>query len=209
MGGRGIDLTGQRFGRLTVLEKSLERRGRSFTWVCQCDCGMITHPIRTSYLLSGKTRSCGCLRNDITKQRSVKHGLCSTRLYGVWSGMKRRCLNPNCEKYKSYGGRGIQVCDEWICNFQAFYTWAMASGYKEGLTIDRIDVNGNYCPENCRWETAKEQANNRRSSLLVEINGETRTIAEWSHITGIGYETIWRRYARGDRGDYLIREVKA
>lgn len=202
-----IDLTGKRFGRLTVLTKSPEKKDRSYTWVCQCDCGKITHPIITNRLLHGGTRSCGCLRNDLTRQRSVKHGMYSTRLYGVWSAMKRRCLNPNVDRYKSYGGRGITICDEWINDFQAFCDWAIANGYRDGLSIDRIDNDGDYCPENCRWITMAEQAGNKSSTILVEINGESKTLVEWSHITGILYGTLYRRYLRGDRGIALIREV--
>lgn len=202
-------LEGMRFGRLIVLAEHTERKNRSYTWVCQCDCGKITHPIPTNQLLSGRTRSCGCLRNDLIRHRSVKHGLSNTHLYGVWSGMKRRCLNPKVERYKSYGGRGITICDEWLNDFQSFYDWAMAHGYADGLSIDRIDVNGNYCPDNCRWVDETIQANNRSNNLMVEINGESKTLGEWAHIAGTDYNTIYQRYLRGDRGEFLIREVKA
>ena len=202
-------LEGMRFGRLTVLTKSPEMRGRSFTWVCKCDCGMITHPIATNQLLGGRTRSCGCLRNELTRLRSVTHNSSRTRLYGVWRSMKNRCSNPKVERYKHYGGRGITVCYEWRNSFEAFRDWAMAHGYSDCTSIDRLDANGNYCPENCRWVDATTQANNKSNNLLVEINGERKTLGEWAHITGIGYSTIYQRYRQGDRGETLIREVKA
>lgn len=202
------DLTGKRFGKLTVLAKSPERRGRSFTWICQCDCGRITHPIVTNRLLHGRTRSCGCLRGDFNKGRAT-HGLSRSPLYRTWRNMKNRCLNTWAERYKHYGGRGITVCDEWLHNFEAFYDWAIANGYADGLSLDRIDVNGNYCPENCRWADETIQANNKSNNLMVEINGEIKTFAEWSRITGIRYDTLCKRYRRGDRGEALIREVNA
>lgn len=201
------DLTGRRFGKLTVLSKSPEKRGRAYAWVCQCDCGKITHPIITYRLLQGKTRSCGCLRGDFARSKAT-HGLSRTRLYGIWRNMKSRCTNPNVEKFKRYGGRGIAICDEWVNSFESFRDWAMANGYADGLSIDRIDVNGNYCPENCRWVDEAIQANNKSNNLPVEINGESKTIGEWSRITGVGYSTIRQRYLRGDRGVSLIREVK-
>lgn len=207
--GSKISLEGMRFGKLTVLTKSPEKRGRASTWVCQCDCGKITHPIIANKLLHGRTRSCGCLRGDFVRERFVTHGLTNTHLYGTWHNMKNRCLNPRVERYKDYGGRGIKVCDEWLNDFQAFYDWAMANGYHEDLSIDRIDANGNYEPNNCRWVDMKTQANNKRNNFLVEINGESKTIGEWSRITGVGYSTICQRYRRGDRGEALIREVGA
>ena len=122
--------------------------------------------------------------------------------------MKNRCSNPKVERYKHYGGRGITICDEWTNSFEAFRDWAMTHGYADGLSIDRIDANGNYCPENCRWVDETIQANNKRNNLFVEINGERKTVGEWARITGIGYSTIIRRYRQGDRGENLIREVK-
>jgi hypothetical protein len=129
----------------------------------------------------------------ILLESNIKHGKTNTKLYGVWSTMKSRCLNPNSASYKLYGKRGIKVCEEWANDFQAFYEWAVSTGYHEGLSIDRIDTNGNYEPSNCRWADAKMQASNRRSSHIVTLNGESHTIAEWSKITGIKSSTLYMR----------------
>ena len=137
---------------------------------------------------------------------NIKHGMNNTRLYRIWNGMKNRCNNQNRKDYYMYGGRGIFVCDEWQ-NFIPFYEWAEKNGYSEELTLERIDVNGNYEPDNCIWVTLKEQANNKTTTPYVEHNNELITLKQLSEITGINYQTLFRRYKKGDRNEKLIRPI--
>lgn len=150
------DLTGQRFGRLVVIEEEGRIDGRCL-WTCKCDCGAITK-VRSGNLLSGGTKSCGCLRKDAPSKHNGK----GTRLYNIWRGMIQRCEDPNQKSYKDYGGRGVQVCKEWRQDFSSFRKWAEGAGYAESLTIDRVNVDGDYCPSNCKWATRAEQNRNKR-----------------------------------------------
>lgn len=203
--GKPVDLTGQRFGMLTVLGVSEDvyidpKRGYKYKkWDCQCDCGNIIS-VRTSALTcksKGSIRSCGCVRMQHMLETRITHGESHTRLYKIWLGMKKRCYNENCKSYKNYGGRGIRVCDEWLNDFEAFKSWAINNGYKTELSIDRIDVNGDYSPDNCRWSDDFIQANNRRSNHLLEFNGEIKTIAAWAEEYGLNYHTLFARLDRG------------
>ena len=159
------DLTGQRFGRLVVIERAGSTGRGESTWLCLCDCGK--NCVVYSYKLrSGHTKSCGCLNIEATKARFATHHKRHTRLYGVWTTMIQRCINPKHNRFHRYGGRGITVCDEWRNDFQAFYDWAMATGYDEcaprgQCTIDRIDNDKGYSPDNCRWVDAKTQRYNQ------------------------------------------------
>ena len=133
------------------------------------------------------------------------HGLTNTKLYGVWRTMKSRCFNPNNKKYQDYGGRGITVCEEWARDFQTFYDWAISHGYESGLTLDRIDNDQSYCPANCRWADWKTQANNRRVTPVIVVDGVRHTAREWAAIAGVNYRTILRRYHAGLTGKELIK----
>lgn len=188
-----IDLTGQKFGRLTVIERTVSTN-KNVKWLCECGNEVSVFGID---LKSGKTQSCGCIHSEQLAERNYKHGLSDTRQMRIWRGIKDRCYNIKNEAYPDYGGRGIIVCNEWLNDFQTFYDWAMQNGYADNLTIDRIDVNGNYEPCNCRWATRKEQNNNTRSNRYITFNGETHTMAEWAKIKSISYGALRQRLYRG------------
>lgn len=196
--GNFIDITGQRFSRLTVIRRVEGVKGPAL-WLCVCDCGKET----TAYgsdLRHGKKKSCGCLnieKSALQARLNIRHGMQPYRLYYIWRSIKSRVLNKNHKSYGSYGGRGIEVCEEWRDSFETFRDWALANGYNDTLTIDRIDVNGNYEPSNCRWSTPKEQQNNKRSNHPITFNGETHTISEWSEIIGINKGTLGDRISNG------------
>ena len=191
------DLTGHKFSILTVLERDcLYPRGQRVYWICRCECGNYTLA-STSDLKSGHTKSCGCHRIDVLKKRSITHGLSNGRICAIWRKMKDRCYNPNNNRYSNYGAKGIKVCDEWLNDLRSFYDWAMANGYRDDLSIDRIDVNGNYEPSNCRWATAREQANNTSRNCKIAAFGQTKTLTEWARETGINRNTLKQRLDRG------------
>lgn len=189
------DLAGQRFGRLVAVKMVGKASGGTALWECICDCGK-KHIVRSASLRNGDTQSCGCLHREGLVKRNTVHSHRDTRLYGIWNKIKDRCFNPNCKRFSDYGGRGITVCREWKDSFQAFFDWAMENGYKDSLTIDRKDPNGNYEPTNCRWSTYKEQGNNKRNNRLITVHGKTHTVGEWASIVGIKYSTLYSRIYR-------------
>ena len=200
---RKIDLTGKRFGKLVVLKraesavsKSGKTRGR---WLCKCDCGN-TKIILTDSLTGGKAKSCGCYNLECIKNRATKHGMTGKRICVEWSSMKSRCFNKNNKSYMRYGGRGITVCEEWLGDngFENFYEWAINNGYEDSLTIERKDVNGNYCPENCCWIPANEQAKNRRSTLRIkDKSGIERYAMDIAEENGLPMNIVIARKSNG------------
>lgn len=186
------DLTGQRFGRLVVKSYAYTDSSKKAIWVCMCDCGKNCE-VRANDLLRGKTNSCGCLKRDTRITMNLTHGGKHTRLYNIWIAMLERTGNKNSSNYHNYGGRGIAVCEEWKNDFEQFRNWATSHGYREDLTIDRIDVNGDYCPENCRWATKKEQANGTRRNIKIEYKGQTLTLSQWAEKIGINRYTLRNR----------------
>lgn len=191
------DLTGKRYGMLTVIEYvgTRGRRHHSY-WKRSCDCGREVIA-RGSHLISGNIKSCGCLRSVANKEKSSQNGLSRSRIYNTYYGMLKRCYLSSNASYDRYGGRGIGVCEEWRSDFKNFYEWAMQNGYGDGKSIDRIDVNGDYCPGNCRWVNAKHQANNRTNTTYITFSGQTRSASEWAEITGIPRVTIKNRIRKG------------
>lgn len=203
MGGYTRDLTGMKFTRLTVLERGepyITKDNQHLTrWVCRCDCGKVK-TIRASELINNKTLSCGCLGKEHRAKSIMRHGGSRTKIYHIYLGMIDRCYDStNSISYKNYGGRGISVCDEWRGEngFLNFKAWALKNGYDESLSLDRIDVNGNYEPSNCRFITMKQQQNNKRDNVYITLDGETHTIAEWAEMAGLKYSTLKERLNRG------------
>lgn len=194
-----IDLSGKRFGKLVVLHQHSEKsKSGRICWVCICDCGTI-RVIQGNNLQSGNSKSCGCesSRRKIGL-KSKTHGISDHHpLYVAWINLKHRCFNENDTQYKRYGGRGITVYEGWVHDFRAFYDWSLENGWREGLTIDRINNDGNYEPSNCRWVERKVQNSNRSSNVWICFEGEHHTLQQWSTITGIKAPTIAKRIKSG------------
>lgn len=196
------DLTGRDFELLHVQARVENSPDGKTRWICTCECGAEV-TVRGSDLLSGRIKSCGCIRRMTAAKQGKKnatHGGTNTRLYTEWCCMLRRC-----KAHHNYKGRGIEVCQEWRHSFEAFRDWALANGYQDNLTIERKNTDGNYCPENCRWATMKEQQNNRRNNRVITYNGKTQTLAMWADETGIRAETIrWRIKAGWPESDLFM-----
>lgn len=190
-----IDLTGERFGRLRVLGRAGSDLQNKPTWRCVCDCGAEV-VVRGLSLRSGHTESCGCYCREV----HTKHGDEGSRLYVIWCDMKERCFLPSHKSFADYGGRGITVCEEWL-DYATFMEWALENGYdpeavKWTCTLDRIDHEKGYCPENCRWVDMKAQGRNKRNNVLIEFRGEIRPLSEWAEILGVKYQTLYARLTR-------------
>jgi len=189
-----MNIAGKTYERLTVLKLS-HKKGHKTFWLCECECKKLT-TVETYKITSGLTKSCGCYGKEIRINRLKKHGLTNSGIYNTWHSMLYRCENEKDPRYKDYGGRGIKVCDEWH-DLNKFYEWAINNNYKRGLSIDRIDPNGNYEPNNCRWATRVIQMNNRRNNNYITVKGRTKTVKNWSRITGLPYTVISSRLSRG------------
>lgn len=196
-----IDLTGKKFGKLTVIKKTKSRNKRTM-WLCECECGN-KKEIGGSELKSGTTKSCGCYNLQKLHERK-RHGMSCTRLYKIWSCMKYRCYGKKHKEKCYYQNKGIKICDEWL-KFDGFYEWAKDK-YFEGSSIDRIDVNGNYEPNNCRFVDKYIQANNKTNNIIIEYNGEKKTLAEWAKEKNINYFCLRSRYLKGWDTDRMLNE---
>lgn len=194
--GKGLikDRVGQKFGRLTVLKLSDRRTlHQTVIWICRCDCSNIKE-IPANDLAMGKTKSCGCLKREIALAqvaKLTKHGQCYSRIYKRWAGMMRRCYDSSKENFNLYGGRGISVCKRWH-SFEKFYKDMGEVPF--GMTLDRIDTNGNYEPSNCRWATPKQQSNNRTNNKIIEWNGQKKTLSQWATDIGMSINALWARF---------------
>lgn len=191
------NLAGKMFGRLKCIEKvGRDPVSRTIRWLCECSCGQQLI-VRSTSLLTGNTKSCGCLQRESARKvgRRKIHGLSeesNTGIYKSWAHMKQRCLNPNNKSYPRYGGRGIRICDEWM-DVKNFYDWAVNNGFREGLTLERIDLDGNYEPSNCCWADRKVQNNNKSSNVLIAYRGKEKTLAQWADELGFNYGTLYSR----------------
>lgn len=203
---KATDLTGQTFGRLTAISRAPNSGSRTM-WNCICACGT-ERVIHARNLMHGLTQSCGCLWLEVMKQVKTTHGKRSAPEYVVWCQMRYRCTKPENKSYVNYGGRGIKVCERWA-SFENFYA-DMGPRPSPTHTLDRIDNNGPYSPDNCRWATPKEQANNRRTpktAARIEYGGQHLTLRELGQATGINYRTLEWRYAQGWRGEKLLHSA--
>jgi len=207
-----INLSGRKFGRLTAIKDAgRDTRGRVL-WSCECDCGKEAI-VLAERLRNGDTKSCGCLHTERAYQINRTHGLYRdiaggrSKLYLVWMEMKQRCINPNNKSYQNYGGRGIRICNEWM-NYQAFHDWAMSIGYKEGLSIDRIDNDGDYKPSNCRWVSRYIQSRNTRKNRMLTFNGVMHPLVAWAEIIGIHPKTLSMRLKNGWPTEKLLSQSR-
>ncbi len=200
------EITGQKFNRLTVLKCIGSNKHKDKIWLCQCDCGAFI-PASTNSLRRNNTKSCGCLQkekaSETFKALNETHGLSrdkngkKNRLFRIWTGMKTRCLNENDKAYELYGGRGIDICFEWLNDFSVFHKWSIENGYSDVLSIDRKNNDKGYYPYNCRWVDKKCQANNKGNNVVIEFKGKSMNLKEWSEYLNMDYSAIVARIRRG------------
>lgn len=202
----------KKYNRLIIKSVIGEVKGRCSTWLnCQCECGKMK-VVRFDYLVNGRTKSCGCYRKDNARKQSKEletHHLSNTRLFTIHRQMKRRCYDKRVKDYKNYGGRGIKVCDEWLNSLESFANWSYDNGYNDTLTIDRIDNNGNYEPNNCRWVDQYTQQNNRTNNIQVEYQGRIQNISQWSKELNISYSKMYNRIVKKNMTiENILKEFK-
>lgn len=214
-GGSFKDLTGKRFGRLTVIKylQENEREKKRKCWLCRCDCGNVK-TYSADKIISGSTHSCGCEMIERIGRLNRKYIYSCKRLYGVYAAMKERCCNSKNEEYHNYGARGIIVCQEWLESFDNFAEWSFANGYNKNAprgqcTLDRINNDKGYSPDNCRWITNKENCNNMRKNVLIEYNGNTYTMSQLANELSIPYRYFSSRYARGKTIEQILDDYTA
>ena len=196
------DITNQTFNSLIARERVYCNKQKKMAWRCDCECGgeiIATY----SQLNRGNTKSCGCLNREQTTVRNATHNESKTRLYKIWVGMRQRCNNPNKVRYADYGGRGIKVCDDWD-NYLTFKNWAISNGYDDTMSIERVDVDKDYCPTNCKWIPLSDQSKNRRSCNMLTYNGKTLTISDWARELNIHRSTINKRLKKGMSIDKVL-----
>ena len=195
MGRKGHDLKGREINGLKIIERNGSSESGDAMWDYRCHCGEIKTAAASS-LKNGGTRSCGCMKNRFISKANSTHGRSLTALYSIWKTMRYRCQNPNNPKYERYGKRGIKVCDEWQ-DYPTFLKWSIKNGYEEGLTIDRIDNDGNYEPDNCRWVNNYIQQKNRSNNKWISFSGYNYILSDWSRMTGLNHKTISHRLNNG------------
>jgi len=195
-------IIGTKIGRLTIIDTYCDSRRRRIH-KCICDCGN-AHTVQSSKLLSGHTKSCGCFRQEVITKHGCAGDANPTNAYRSWLGMKQRCLNPNSASWENYGGRGIKICDRWM----SFANFLEDMGEPSGIdiTIERIDVNGHYCPSNCVWTSKSKQCLNKRNNIRVTLNGETKVLSEWCKCIGIKFNTVLCRIRRGWAAERALTE---
>ena len=197
--GKTNDITGKRYGRLTVVRRWEKLPTGHSKWLCVCDCGN-TKIVEDSNLKHSDKISCGCWRKELYIENAKWRGESHTPLFQIWQSMINRCTKPNAQNYKYYGGRGIQVCDDWIDPINGYFLfkgWALTNGYEDGLSIERIDYDGNYTPENCKWIPLNEQSKNTRRAHKLTFNGKTMCLTDWAKEFKINRGTLTSRLKRG------------
>lgn len=198
------DLTGRTFGKLKVVSRSTGNEKHSY-WLCLCDCGAVKH-VRSDHLLNKKIRSCGCLIKTIHPANFISSN--ARRLRGIYENMLRRCYNQSADMYPRYGGRGITVCNEWRNNFRSFVDWSETHGYKKGLSIDRIDNDKGYSPDNCRWATMQEQQNNRSNNRKIEFMGTVYSVHDLACLVGLSDRTIHNWIDKKKSAEYIDMRLR-